>query len=222
MSTYVFMRILESAPHRYRLGIRLLTLGRLDAAYDRLTDRVHPNDRVLDLGCGAGALTLRAARKGAVVKSIDVNPEMLAITRQTMLKTDFNGAVTLSEMGVAEIDAEPAGSYDVVMSGLLFSELSSDELTFALRQVRRLLKPGGLLLAADEVVPRNLIKRLLHFLLRLPLVVITYIITQQTTHAVRNLTGQVTAAGLELISQRSNPMESFLELVAQKPSGGSE
>jgi hypothetical protein len=40
MSTYVLMRILASAPRRYELGIRLLTLGRLDQAYDRLASHI--------------------------------------------------------------------------------------------------------------------------------------------------------------------------------------
>ena len=64
MSTYVLMRILESSPRRYDLGIRLLTLGHLDRAYDRLVGRIERGQRVLDLGCGTGALTLRAARRG--------------------------------------------------------------------------------------------------------------------------------------------------------------
>jgi len=220
MSTYVLMRILESAPRRYRLGIRLLTLGRLETVYDRLTAHLQADDRVLDLGCGPGPLTFRAARRGAAVKGIDVNPEMLAIARQGVEEAGLEERITLAELSVAELDAEPGERYDAIMSGLLFSELSRDELTYTFRQIHRLLKPGGLLLAADEVMPRNPVKRVLHFLIRLPLVVVTYVITQQTTHAVRNLTEQVTAAGLELISQRSNFLGSFLELVARKPAGG--
>ena len=73
MSTYVLMRILESAPRRYDLGIRLLTLTRLDKAYDRLAGYIERGQRVLDLGCGTGALTLRAAQRGAKVKGIDIN-----------------------------------------------------------------------------------------------------------------------------------------------------
>jgi len=57
------MRILESAPSRYDKGLRILTMGRLDDAYDRLTSGIEQGQRVLDLGCGTGALTLRAARK---------------------------------------------------------------------------------------------------------------------------------------------------------------
>lgn len=61
MSTYVLMRILESAPSRYDLGIRMLTLGKLDAIYDKLTSSIAEKHRVLDIGCGTGALSLRAA-----------------------------------------------------------------------------------------------------------------------------------------------------------------
>lgn len=68
MSTYILMKILESAPSRYDKGICILTLGRLDKAYDHLTSYIKKGQRVIDLGCGTGALTLRAAQKGAKVK----------------------------------------------------------------------------------------------------------------------------------------------------------
>jgi len=57
------MRILESTPKRYDRGIRILTFGKLDMAYDRMMSYVE-EDKVLDLGCGTGALALRAAKKG--------------------------------------------------------------------------------------------------------------------------------------------------------------
>ena len=151
MSTYVLMRILESAPRRYDLGIRLLTFGSLDKAYDRLATRVEAGQRVLDVGCGTGALTLRAARRGARVKGIDLNAQMLEIARQRAGASGLAGNVDLQEMGIAELDAELPASYDVVMSGLCFSELSEDEIAYGLSQIVRVLRPGGLLLVADEV-----------------------------------------------------------------------
>jgi len=74
MSVYILMKILESAPSRYDRSIYILTLGKLDKIYDRLTSRIKKGQTILDLGCGTGALTLRAARKGAKVKGIDINP----------------------------------------------------------------------------------------------------------------------------------------------------
>jgi demethylmenaquinone methyltransferase/2-methoxy-6-polyprenyl-1,4-benzoquinol methylase len=219
MSTYVLMRILESAPRRYELGIRLLTLGRVERAYDRLASQIEPGQRVLDLGCGTGALSIRAARRGAKVKGIDVNPEMLAIAREHAEEARVEEAVELVETGVAELDAEPADSYDAVISGLCFSELSDDELGFTLEQVARILRPGGLLLVADEVKPLRFHDRVLHSLLRAPLAALTYLVTQQTTRALRGLPGRLAAAGLPLVSFTSSALGSFGEFVARKPAG---
>jgi ubiquinone/menaquinone biosynthesis C-methylase UbiE len=68
------MRILESAPRRYELGIRLLTLGRLDKAYDRLASHIERGQQVLDIGCGTGALTLRAAKRAGLYCVAVPNP----------------------------------------------------------------------------------------------------------------------------------------------------
>jgi ubiquinone/menaquinone biosynthesis C-methylase UbiE len=217
MSTYVLMRVLESAPRRYDLGIRLLTFGRIDRAYDRLVGQVEPGQRVLDLGCGTGALAVRAARRGAIVKGIDINPEMLAIARRRVEEEQLGERVELAEQGVAELDGEEGESYDAVTSGLCFSELSDDELRYTLDQVARLLKPGGLLLVADEVSPRHAIARALRSLLRAPLALLTYLITQQTSHAVRALPERLAAAGLSLVSATHNALGSFGVYVARRP-----
>ena len=216
MSTYVLMKALESAPARYDKGIRLLTFGRLDQAYDQLTRHIEKGQRVLDLGCGTGALTIRAAQKGAQVKGIDINPQMLEIARRRADAVNLGSNVTLAEMGVAELGAEEPEGFDAVTSGLCFSELTEDELRFALNEVKRILKPGDLLIAADEVRPKGILKRVLHAFIRLPLVVITYLITQTTTHAVRHLPDKVEEAGLQILSTRLSKMEDFIELVAQK------
>ena len=47
--SFVLMKVLESAPHRYDKGIRLLTLGKIDRAYDRLVENIKEDDTALDL-----------------------------------------------------------------------------------------------------------------------------------------------------------------------------
>jgi len=68
----------------------------------------------------------------------------------------------------------------------------------------------------DEVRPRNILKRIFFQLIRFPLAVITYLITQTTTHAVKNLPIKVQEAGFAIESVRFNHLENFIELVAQK------
>lgn len=217
MSTYVLMKILESAPDRYDRGIRWLTLGRLDRAYDRLTSYIQKGHRVLDLGCGTGALTLRAAERGARVKGIDVNAHMLEKAEQRARRAGFAENIEFSEMGVAELGNEPSESYDVVMSGLCFSELTGDELTYALDEVKRILRPGGLLLVADEVKPESAVKKILTRLIRCPLAVITYLLTQTTTRAIDQLPERLRKKDFSILSIRRSLLEDFIEIVAQKP-----
>jgi ubiquinone/menaquinone biosynthesis C-methylase UbiE len=216
MSTYVFMKVLESAPSRYDRGIRILTMGRLDKTYDRLASHIESGQKVLDLGCGTGALTLRAARIGARVKGIDVNTQMLEITREKAVGAGLTENLELAEMGVAELGSEETESYDVVMSGLCFSELTEDEVVYTLKQVKRILRPEGLLLVADEVRPRSIAMRLISWLIRLPLVIITYLITQTTTSAVRDLPERIREAGFSIESISVSKMQSFIELVVKK------
>ncbi|MFQ5734773.1 MAG: corrinoid protein-associated methyltransferase CpaM [Planctomycetaceae bacterium] len=216
MSTYILMRILESSPCRYDRGIRLLTGGRLDRAYDRLAGHIHRGDRVIDLGCGTGALTMRAAQQGADVKAIDINPHMLEIARRRAAEQQLDGHIEFAEMGVAELETELTSTYDAVTSGLCLSELSDDELRFALSQVQRILKPGGRLLIADEVKPGGKVRRLLQSLIRVPLALLTYVLTGRTSRPLEDLPKQLQQAELSLLSCRRNWLRDFVQLVAEK------
>ena len=211
------MKILETAPGRYDKGIRILTLGRLGKAYDRLTSHIRKGQKILDLGCGTGALTIRAAQKAAKVKGIDINSQMLEIAQKRAAEANLAQNVELCEMGVAELGGEESESYDIVMSGLCFSELTEDELLYTLREAKKILKPEGLLLIADEVRPKSISKMILNWLIRIPLVTITYLITQTTTKAVKNLPEKVEKAGLAIQSIKLSKIEDFIELVGRRP-----
>ena len=213
------MKILESAPSRYDAGILLLTFGALDTVYDHMASYIQSGQRVLDIGCGTGALTLRAAQRNAMVKGIDVNPEMLEIALTRARDAGLTDNIELVEMGVAELESEASGSFDVVMSGLCFSELSADELRFAMNEAARILKSRGIVLIADEVRPEKILKRILYFLVRVPLATITYALTQTTTSAISNLPEKIIEAGFEIESLNLNWLENFVEVVARKSGG---
>jgi len=217
MSTYVLMKILESAPSRYDLGIKIITLGRINRVYDGLVKNIKPGYNVLDIGCGTGNLTIRILGKGAKVVAIDVNPDMIKIAKQKIEKSGFENSAKLREEGVSELSSESDSEYDAVVSGLCFSELSDDERKYALKQIYRVLKPGGLLLLADETQPDNFLKKLLHFMLKVPLTIITYLITQTTISSLKNIDNMLRFAGFNIKSIDKNWIGNFILLKAEKP-----
>jgi len=216
MSTYILMKILESTPARYDRGIRLLTFGKLDSVYDRLAAHIKSGQYVLDIGCGTGALSLRAAQNGAKVKAIDVNSQMLEIAKQRAGEAELSSKIEFCEMGAAELGNEQAESFDVVISGLCFSELTIDELNYTLLESYKMLKPDGLLLIADEVSPNGIINKILVWIIRFPLLIITYIFTQTTTRAIKDLSQKIAGSGFSIQSIRENKLKNFLEIIAQK------
>lgn len=200
MSSFVLMRLLESAPRRYDIGIRLLSLGHVDKVRRQITERFAAEGiRALDIGCGTGSLAIALARRGALVTGIDISPQMLDMARRKVEEAGLEGGVTLAQMSAIDLDEKfDDGVFDLITSTLVFSELSDDEQRFVLRQCRHLLAREGRLVIGDETVPSSWPKRLVHLLVRLPLVVVTYILTQTTTRAVRDLESRITAAGFHV------------------------
>lgn len=213
--SYVLMKMLESAPHRYDKGINILTLGKLEKYYNRIVEQIKDTDKVLDIGCGTGFLSIKAAMKGAQIIGFDINAEMLDIAKQRIKKMNYEDKIQFLEMGVAEMDKFEDDSFDVIMSGLCFSELSDDEIFYTLEESKRILKSNGILLLADEIRPTSIIKRILHLAIRIPLVIFTYLLTQTTSKAVKELEEKVQRKNFEIISLRKNKLGNFVELVAK-------
>jgi demethylmenaquinone methyltransferase/2-methoxy-6-polyprenyl-1,4-benzoquinol methylase len=119
-------------------------------------------------------------------------------------------------MGVSGMDKFMENDFDLVMSTLVFSELSADEQTYALRHAYRILKPGGRLAIADEVNPEQFTKRLLYHAIRIPLLLVTFALTQTTTKAVEHLPDLIADAGFSVQIEERSSLGSFLYLVAIK------
>jgi ubiquinone/menaquinone biosynthesis C-methylase UbiE len=207
------MRILESAPQRYDLGIRLLSLGRINSVYERIA-RLARGPETLDLGCGTGGLAHRLAARGQRVTGVDLSPEMLDVAR---LKTPPGATLNWVQAGAVElVDCFPPASFDTIASILMFSELTPAERTETLRQCHRLLRAGGQLLIADEIRSPTFARRALQTLVRVPLASVTFIVTQTVTHAVSGLEEEIAAANFLLLRRESNRLGDFTLLEAEK------
>lgn len=221
MSSYVYMKILESQPRRYDRGLTLLSLGQADRAKKRLVaENVRLRDRVLEVGCGTGTLAVLAARAGAVVTAFDVSAAMLDVAKEKVAAEGLDDRIEMEVRSISGMDHYPDESFDVVISTLVFSELSPDEQGYVLEHAYRTLSTGGRLVLADEVRPRRAGMRLLHGLLRIPLLLLTFALTQTSTRAVRGLTARVRRAGFIVETEERTTLDSFLYLVAVKEGAG--
>ena len=208
------MKILESSPSRYDRGIKLLTLGKIPKLYKTLTISLSEQHKVMDIGCGTGLITLHAAEQGAEVVGIDVNPETMNIAKQRIENSLYQDKVSFKEMGVAELDHEPAGVYDYIYAGLVFSELEEYEQEFTLKQIHRMLKPDGTFILIDETTPSSLLGRILQIIIRLPLVLITYILTQTTTHSLKKIDSRIVSSGFEIERQHNYLLSSLKPFIS--------
>jgi len=214
------MKVLESAPRRYDRGMAILTLGRLAKAHRGIARRVEPGWRVLDIGCGTGSLAVLIARRGAQVVGIDISASMLDVAIQKARLAEVETLVSLREMGAVELDtAFDDATFDAVVSSLAFSELSDDEAAYTLRHCQRILKPGGLLMVTDEILPDSVGWRVLTWLFRLPFSVLTFILTQNTPRRVAALERRIAEAGFQVVEVKKYLLGTLRTIVAKKARG---
>jgi ubiquinone/menaquinone biosynthesis C-methylase UbiE len=136
---------------RYDLLVWLLTLGRERRFRDRLLDpaRLQAGESVLDVGCGTGTLAIAAKRRvgpTGSVYGIDASPAMIARATKKAKKA---GALVIFESGLAESLPFPDGRFDVVLSTVMLHHLPRTAREQGVREMGRVLKPGGRLLAVD-------------------------------------------------------------------------
>jgi demethylmenaquinone methyltransferase/2-methoxy-6-polyprenyl-1,4-benzoquinol methylase len=217
MSSFVWMKVLESAPERYDRGIRMLSSGRIDAVYERIAAlAAEPGWRVLDIGCGTGAVSLACAARGAEVTGIDINAEMLETARDKPVPD--GGTVAFVQMAAAEVEDHFAkASFDAVVSCLAFSEMSQDEQDYALGTALNQLVPGGVVVVADEAEPATPLRRLAHRVKRLPVVAATYLVTQTSTRPVAGIGQRMRAAGFVDVTEEGMLSGAFLLAHGRRP-----
>jgi ubiquinone/menaquinone biosynthesis C-methylase UbiE len=101
-----------------------------------------PGRRALELGCGTGLFTGKVARSGAAIKGIDLSTELLASARA---RTAALPNVSLT-CGNAEETPYRDGTFDAVYGSSVLHHL---DLERALREVARILCPGGVAVFAE-------------------------------------------------------------------------
>ncbi len=134
----------------YDLMNRVMTMG-LDRTWRRLTVEavVQPGARVLDACCGTGDLAVAAEREGGLVTGLDFSDAMLARARRKSQTIEW---VRGDLLALPHAD----GSFDAATVG--FGVRNVADLEAALRELRRVLRPGGRLAILEITQPRGPLK----------------------------------------------------------------
>ena len=100
-----------------------------------LSTHIRSGMTVLELGCGTGYFTRELAHCGADIVAVDVSPELLEIARANCsapnVRYEIQNAYELSY---------PGDAFDSIVGSSVLHHLEIEE---ALRQIHRVLRPGG-------------------------------------------------------------------------------
>lgn len=136
-----------------------------DAAF--LLPHINKTDHILDVGCGPGTITTGLAKYASEGATVGIDISTAVLQKAKTLAADANvisegpGSVVFEEGNILEKLAYPDDTFDIVFCSQLFGHLPPPDLPLrALAEIRRVLKPGGLLAtrdgAAQHFYPRSL------------------------------------------------------------------
>ncbi|MCS6836566.1 MAG: methyltransferase domain-containing protein [Anaerolineae bacterium] len=116
---------------------------------DAMLEAVQPGMQALDLGCGAGELTVALARRGAHVLGIDISARALEVARgyYASVQSQLVGTASYEQADLNTLSL-PTARYDrIVIKGALHHLV---DLPHLVGQMRQALRPDGLLWVQDS------------------------------------------------------------------------
>jgi ubiquinone/menaquinone biosynthesis methyltransferases len=149
-------RLFSTIADRYDLITVLLSCGQDRRWKRRIVELSEAGNRsrVLDLACGTGDIAFGVARRGARVVGLDITHRMVQIARAKASREQATARFVTGDMMALPFRD---GEFDVVTTG--YGIRNVPEIAQAIAEMRRVLKPGGVLLSLDFNRPLNPVVR---------------------------------------------------------------
>lgn len=123
------------------MGLEAAQTAKLDHIFNKIMLR--PNERLLDLGCGWGALALRAAQvRGASVVGVTLSKNQFDLARERVKAAGLADKVEIRLQDYRDVE----GSFDKITSVGMFEHVGLKNLPAYFAKIRSLLRDGGLAL----------------------------------------------------------------------------
>ncbi|WP_051334990.1 corrinoid protein-associated methyltransferase CpaM [Bradyrhizobium sp. Ai1a-2] len=218
MLMYGWMKWVEIAPQRYDWAVTVMTFGRLDHIKERIANEVRAGDHVLDIGCGTGTLAVRCLRKSAYVTGIDSSKYMIEQTQRHASEAGLADRLVVVQDSVTQLRKHFGdGSFDLIVSTMVLGEFPREYLSYVMRDCRALLRPGGRLIIADEVLPDRLLTRIFYAIGLGLLWIPNFLLLRRPLFPIADLPGVIRAGGFQIKSIESWAASSFKMVSAESP-----
>ena len=218
--SYVYMKALEKKAEKYDRGIGILTFGKLPKIKQEIAENyIQLNDKLLDIGMGTGTFTILCAKRGAQVTGIDFSEKMLKVAQENINNAGVDKKIQVIRMPIINLDKQFLDkSFDIITAILCFSELYSKEQDYALDQIFRILKDDGQFILVDEVKPKNFSKKILYFIIRIPIAFINFLKAHISTKRLKNLEEKLVGHKFTIIEQKLYLYDSLILMRLKKQS----
>jgi demethylmenaquinone methyltransferase/2-methoxy-6-polyprenyl-1,4-benzoquinol methylase len=111
-----------------------------------------PGQRILDVACGTGLVTLALAQRGCEVVGLDQSDAMLEVAQSGLARAGGLGTRVSFVVGQAEALPFEDGEFDALSFTYLLRYV--DDRVATMRELARVVKPGGRLGMVEFAVPR--------------------------------------------------------------------
>lgn len=170
---------------------------------------LHPEDSMLEIGCGTGNATIPLSDYVKKITAIDISEAMMSQAAEKAKKKGKDN-ITFRQKDLLELSIEPE-SYDVVTAYNVLLYMKDQEKV--LEKIYEILKPGGIFLSATDCLGRNLSRDAIEKFWKSKLHLRPYVAFDTPVSLMRKIQKKGFLV-LELVNLHRNPPNIFI--VAQK------